>query len=52
MPCHPSQEGVHPSAVGRYIVRDVSPFEEEYPALASEELKAKLKQFALTSQVG
>ncbi|CAI5511683.1 unnamed protein product [Closterium sp. Naga37s-1] len=46
------QEGVHPSAAGRYSVRDVSPYEEEYPAAVSADVKSKLKGFALTTQVG
>ncbi|CAI7792896.1 unnamed protein product [Closterium sp. NIES-54] len=45
------QEGVHPSAAGRYSVRDVSPYEEEYPAAVSADVKSKLKGFALTTQV-
>ncbi|CAI5966178.1 unnamed protein product [Closterium sp. NIES-64] len=44
------QEGVHPSAAGRYSVRDVSPYEEEYPAAVSADVKSKLKGFALTTQ--
>ncbi|CAI5517769.1 unnamed protein product, partial [Closterium sp. Naga37s-1] len=46
------QEGVHPSAAGRYSVRDVSPYEEEYPAAVSADVKSKLKGFALTTQEG
>ncbi|CAI5532025.1 unnamed protein product [Closterium sp. Naga37s-1] len=44
------QEGVHPSAAGRYSVRDVSPYEEEYPTAVSADVKSKLKSFALTTQ--
>ncbi|GJP39971.1 hypothetical protein CLOM_g24282 [Closterium sp. NIES-68] len=46
------QEGVHPSATGRYSVRDVSPYEDEYPAAVSADVKSKLKGFALTTQDG
>eukprot|EP00475_Leptophrys_vorax_P010657 TRINITY_DN17253_c0_g1_i1.p1 TRINITY_DN17253_c0_g1~~TRINITY_DN17253_c0_g1_i1.p1 ORF type:complete len:477 (-),score=30.82 TRINITY_DN17253_c0_g1_i1:92-1498(-) len=46
------QDGVHPAAAGRYSVRDVSPYEDEYPSIASADAKPKLKGFALTSQEG
>ena len=37
---------------GFYSVRQVSPYEEEYPTLDTLEVKAKFRGFTLNSEVG